>query len=205
MKTVDVTISTPISVMFGTYLAASPYAKTLIEITKVIVSSPDTLHKLIFSGMVYTVSIKKGIASVLCKSMNGLLSRRIPRITYQTNCNWSLFSAQCGLSASNYEYVTTVGTITGNDLELPGITGISSNKYQGGTIAFGTEKRLITNHVNTTITVLVQFADIAIGNSVILYPGCNGSPTACASFGNKLKFMGMPHIPTKNALLWGFR
>lgn len=205
MKTVDVTVSTPVAVAFGEYLAASPYARTSIEIIKVFVSSPDTLSKLIFTGMIYTVSVKNGVASALFKSSNGLLARVVPRVIYQTSCNWSLFSAQCGLIKTNYEYSATVGSVSGNDLVLPLLANIPDKKYQGGILTFGAEQRLITNHVGTTVTVLVQFAGIVSGDSVKLYPGCNGSPGACASFGNQAHYMGMPHIPTRNALMWGFR
>lgn len=205
MKTVDVTISTPVAVAFGEYLAASPYSKTTVTITKVFVSSPDTLSKLIFTGLIYSVSIKNGVSSALFKSSNGLLSRRVPRIIYQTNCNWALFSPQCGLSKANYAYTATVESVSGNDLTLPLLVNVPSKKYQGGILAFGTEQRLITNHVGTTVTVLVQFAGIVTGDSVKLYPGCNGSPTSCAAFGNSANFMGMPYIPTRNALMWGFR
>lgn len=205
MKTVDVTISTPVVVAFGEYLSASPYSRTYIDITKVFVSSPDTLNKLIFSGMVFSVSVKKGVASVLCKSNNGLLSRKIPRVVYQTNCNWSLFSADCGVSKTNYEFAAAASLITANNITLPTLIAMADKRFQGGTVVFGAEQRLITNHVGTVITVLVQFPNIIAGDQVKLYPGCNGSPAACASFGNAARFMGMPHIPTRNALLWGFR
>lgn len=205
MKTVDVTISTPVVVAFGEYLSSSPYSKTYIDITKVFISSPDTYHKLIFSGMVFSVSVKKGIASVLCKSNNGLLSRKIPRIIYQTNCNWSLFSEECGVSKSNYAFAATASLITANNITLPTLSSVANKRFQGGTVVFRAEQRLITNHVGTVITVLVQFPNIIAGDHVTLYPGCNGSPAACDTFENASRFMGMPHIPTKNALLWGFR
>jgi uncharacterized phage protein (TIGR02218 family) len=205
MKTVDVTISTPVVVAFSEYLAASPYSKTTVTITKVFVSSPDTLSKLIFTGMLYSVSVKNGIASTLFKSSNGLLARRVPRVMYQTNCNWALFSEQCGLDKDDYMYNAVVGSVSDNDLTLPLLINIPDKKYQGGILAFGAEQRLITNHAGTTVTVLVQFAGIAAGDAVKLYPGCNGSSGACASFGNQAHYMGMPHIPTRNALMWGFR
>ena len=205
MKTIDVTISTPIAVAFQEYLSISPYARTYVEIIKVFVSSPDTLSKLIFAGMVYTVSVKKGIASVLCKSSNGLLSRKIPRLIYQTTCNWSLFSTNCGLSRTNFELIAVVGSVSGNDLVIGALSDVPDKKYQGGTITWGAEQRLVTGHSGLTLTLLVNFAGVTAGDQIFLYPGCNGSPTACASLGNELNFMGMPHIPTKNALLWGFR
>lgn len=205
MKTVDVTVSTPVDVAFGEYLSASPYARTTVEITKVFLSDPDTLNKLIFSGLIYTVSVKNGVASALFKSANGLLSRKVPRVTYQSNCNWSLFSEQCGIQKSLYKHTTTVNSIDGNILTLDNFSTVADKKYQGGTIAFGVEERLLTNHSGSNVTLLVQFPNIAVGDTVHLYPGCDGSPTACASFNNQDNFMGMPNIPTRNALLWGFR
>jgi len=205
MKTVDVTVSTPVDVAFGEYLSASPYARTTVEITKVFLSDPDTLNKLIFSGLIYTVSVKNGVASALFKSANGLLSHKVPRVTYQSNCNWSLFSEQCGIQKSLYKHTTTVNSIDGNILTLDNFSTVADKKYQGGTIAFGLEERLLTNHSGSNVTLLVQFPNIAVGDTVHLYPGCDGSPTACASFNNQDKFMGMPNIPTRNALLWGFR
>lgn len=205
MKTVDVTVSTPVAVAFNEYLAQSPYGRTTIEIIKVFVSSPDTLAKQIFTGMVYNVSVKNGVASVLFKSANGLLSRTVPRVHFQTNCNWSLFSTQCGVLKADYELRATISAVSENTLTIPLLTNSPDKQYQGGTIEFGTEQRLITNHDGTVITVLVQFAGIAMNSPVKLYPGCSGSAIACASFNNQAHFMGMPHIPSRNALMWGFR
>lgn len=205
LKVIEVSITAPIEKLFQEYIASAPYSKTIVDIIKVFVSSPDTLNQLIFTGSVATVSLKNGIATALCKSRNSLLARKIPRIIYQTNCNYSLFDNGCGINPSSYERFAHVFSISNNDLVMTGITGIPDGYYQGGMIFFGNEARLVTTHVGTTITLLIQFADIEVGDSVTLYPGCNGTPAACASFGNQDRFMGMPNIPTKNAILWGFR
>jgi hypothetical protein len=205
MKTVDVTITIPIAAAFQEYLSVSPYAKTIVTITKVFVSSPDSLSKLIFTGMVHTVAVSKGVASVVCKSANALLTRKVPRIIYQTNCNWSLYSDDCGVVKTNHELISTVGSISGNDIVLNLSSSLPDTMLKGGTFVWGSEQRLITNQVGNTVTVLVQFAGIAVDDQVFLYPGCDGSYGACKGYGNQYRFMGMPHIPTKNALLWGFR
>jgi len=205
LKTIDVRIAAPVTRVFQNYLSIAPFRPTTVEIRRVFLSDPDALNQLIFTGIIDAVSVSKGTATALCRSANKRLSRKIPRMFYQTTCNHVIFDAGCKLNKNSYMRPCIVLDISANDLTLSNLGGVSSGAYVGGSVEFGLEERLITTQTANVVTLLVQFSNLSIGDTVKLYPGCIGTIQMCAGFGNLANFFGMPYIPTKNAILWGFR
>ena len=205
MKTVDVSISVPVTIAFGEHLSRAPYQSTTIEIYRIFVANPDTDAKLIFVGTIHNVSIKNNIATGTCRSTNRTLSRTFPRFHYQTTCNHMIYDEGCGLLRENNRLPVTVGLINGAEIFLNELQGMPDQSFQGGIMEYNGEERLITSQVDGTVTVLIPFTGLSVGNEVNLYPGCDGNPGTCRGYNNIDHFFGMPYIPTRNPILWGFR
>lgn len=205
MKTVDVSITIPVTLAFGEHISRAPYRSTFIEIWKVFVASPDSTAKLMFIGKVENVSVSNFVATALCKSTNRTLSRRFPRIFYQTSCNHMIYDAGCGLSKQAHELVSVLHGIDGANLTLNDLTGFPTSAFQGGIIECDGEERLVTDQVGSAVTILLPFTGAKIGDTVRLYPGCDGNPGTCSGYQNSPNYFGMPYIPTRNPILWGFR
>ena len=59
--------------------------------------------------------------------------------------------------------------------------------------------RMITAHTGDTVTVLSPFEDLAAGDSIEVYAGCDRTKAVCVSkFSNYDNFGGWADWPTKN-------
>ena len=167
-----------------------------------------------------------------CVSAGLLFDRKIPRFLLQQRCNYSLFAAGCTLLQSNWKFTATVsnpGTVgypfTFELSSLARVTGSTptyfTDWFAGGWIEFGTgantQRRPIlrsTNPVAGVLTVTISRDPVpfpSIGNTVVLYPGCDGRKESChayngttnpqGKFDNFSNFGGHPFVPPGNPSL----
>ena len=59
--------------------------------------------------------------------------------------------------------------------------------------------RWITAHVGDTLTLSYPFKGMAPGETVSVFPGCDGLESTCRNkFNNVLNFSGFTRLPSKN-------
>lgn len=206
LKAIKVSIALPVSDAFGAYIASAPYNSTRIEIWRAFTSNPDSSAKMIFIGRVQSIQISNYVANVTCQSSSSGLARKFPGIFYQTTCNHMIFDRGCGLVKGAFALPVVVSGAVGTVLTIPDISAFPDNAFQGGTMAYLQEERLITAQVGIEVTILIPFTASDMENAeVTLYPGCDGTAGTCRGYDNEANFLGMPYIPTRNPILWGFR
>lgn len=204
LKAVTVTIAVPIESAMVQFLSSAPFMATDIEVYHVYLDVPDTNYAVRFRGAIHGVTIEDQVAKASCLSMTSNLKRKIPTILYQTTCNHFLFDSKCTLLSEDWVIDETVALVDGSEITLS--NKYATNTYVGGVIQFGGDWRLITSQVEDVFTVLIGFGSMEAGHSVKIYPGCDGTPQKCQSyFDNITHYLGMPGIPVKNAVIWGFR
>lgn len=197
---------------------------TRIEIFAVDVSGSTASNPVqLFAGDILSASIRGSKLTAKAVTGGTVFDRLFPRMRLQIGCNHSLFSAGCTLASSSWKFTATMadpGTagypftfILGSVAKVGGGTPtMGAGYFAGGWAEFGsganTVKRQILNSTAvvsgvTTITLSKDPAVFpAIGDSVTLYPGCDGAFATCsAKFGNSLNFGGMPFIPSSNPSL----
>ena len=206
-KDTKVTVAATILEPTSLYISQSPYAPCVLTIWRVYLANPTTDYIKLFVGKLETVALDKFVMTATFASQSGSFSRLIPRNLYSPWCCHSLFDEQCQVPELSWRKTVTVSGIAGNAITVPAINGFADQFYRAGTMQFNDERRLITDQTGNVVTILFPFGgNLDIGSSVRLLPGCSGHPAICKiRFDNIENYLGFPYIPTKNAVIWGFR
>jgi uncharacterized phage protein (TIGR02218 family) len=203
---VNVDITAPITDIFAAYIGNLPIEPVNVVIYRAI-KSDLTDYVIIFTGTVKTVTIKNRQATAKLEANSSWLFAKMPNVIYQAFCNHDVFDSGCGLIESTWEVIATITTISGYNIESSTFGTFTDQYFTGGVIKFGTDFRLVTNHVGNVLSLQLPFdLRLQIDDDVVALPGCDGAPETCLNkFDNLLRFLGMPYIPSNNPVVWGFR
>jgi len=204
---VKTAVSVPVTKQFVTNAVNFPIRKTQIQIAKVTISEPN-VRTYIFDGIVRGVTFDKGIAQVHCYGMDQL-STRGPKIIYQSGCNWQVFDGDCGLNQAPFKMNANIDSFNAEELTLYSTTfyWMPDGWFVQGKAYYKNDWRFITDNASNYIRLHYRFSDALVVNTGInVYPGCDGLPATCKTkFNNWNKFCGMPSIPSRNPVIWGFK
>lgn len=203
---VKVTITAPLFETLIHYLANQPIEPTRVTIYRALESDLSD-YRILFSGFIKQVSMRDRLASAVCESNSQVLSAKIPTVIYQSFCNHSVFDSGCGLNNLDWRVMALISTVESATLTSTSFAAFDDGYFIGGQIRYDSDLRLITNHLDNTVTLQIPFdSRVKVGTTVEVFPGCDGSPTTCKNrFNNLTRFLGMPYIPSHNPVLWGFR
>ncbi len=186
----------PVAALFIPSLPAFPVRLTVTRFHR-----DDGNYVQLWSGEIASAMFSADGARVRLSGLpvGAVLRRKIPGNTFQGQCNWALFSPQCGLAKASYRVPTTVNTVTATGLVVASVGGHASGYFRTGWAenAAG-ERRWITDQVGTTLTLFSPFSMNMAGQAIDLYPGCDRTLEACAAFSNLARFCGFPFIPGMN-------
>ncbi|HSM84610.1 MAG TPA: phage BR0599 family protein [Candidatus Limnocylindrales bacterium] len=177
----------------------------------------------IFTGEVETASVKGSRITGTASPSGARFDRKLPRFMLQLTCNYALFGPGCTLNRADWQFTATV-----SDPGVPGypfvfqLSGLArvigtapaytQDWFAGGWIEFGAgaakQRRGILLSSLPAAGVLTVTLDRdpapypAIGDAVVLYPGCDGQASTCNfKFNNYLNFGGHPFLPATNPSL----
>jgi uncharacterized protein len=124
----------------------------------------------------------------------------IPRNTCQPQCNWALYSSQCGVSKAAFFVSGPVTVVSGDTVQSTAFAGQPSGWLNNGYLErTNGERRWIVDHVGATVTLLSPFLDLVPGEVIVGQAGCDRTEAVCDSkFNNHARFLGFPRVPTKN-------
>lgn len=204
MGAVEVTIAAPLETAFGRHIANQPIEPTVVTIYRSVLDDMAEFVVL-FKGSVKRISYRNKIASAMCERASAILDTIIPSTVYENFCNHMVFDSGCGLDNSLYQISATVTGLSGGEITATVFAGYADGYFTGGRVEYGTDMRMITDHVTDTITVHVPFdSRVEVGSVLIAQPGCDGDPDTCKTkFSNFYNFLGMPYVPTKNPVIFG--
>jgi uncharacterized phage protein (TIGR02218 family) len=130
--------------------------------------------------------------------------RSVPGNSFQNQCNWTLFSTQCGLVKASYVVSAVTSLISGTTVRSPAFAGFADGYFRSGWMEGPDgESHWITDHVGDTLTLFTPFRALVTGATVNAYPGCDRTITACKAFGNLSHHLGFPFIPSTNPFVQG--
>ena len=201
----SVSISLVLSDPIQKYIATTPLPSTRVAIYRAVASSLAD-YALLFEGAVKQVSVQNKIVTAECFQA-GKVFARLPKIVYQSYCNWQVFDCDCGLDAAVWQVNAGVGSISGANVECAIAASYGDGYFTQGRMYYDGDFRFITNHVGAVLTLQIPFPTLPIGATVLLFPGCDGSPATCQTkFNNFLDHhLSMPYIPSHNPVIWGFK
>ncbi len=158
----------------------------------------------IFSGSVAQVKTSGGTLIASCDQLGGAMHRKISRFFDQRACNFTLFSADCGVNPAGHTVSGTVNLIAGNVIDITCASTDADDYFSKGWARFGSGDTLERRYIlrseliggGQRITLhkpIKQTGAIAVEFT----PGCSGEFGAggCAKFSNQNNFGGAPRKP----------
>lgn len=185
----------------GLYIGPPPDAVVSLTIYAFHKGDTDAEVVVIWQGRVQGVSFDGVEAEITCEPI--FTSMRCPglRGTYQTLCRHELFGAACGVQSEANKLATTVASVSGVSVTVPG--PLASGWARGGMLetARGARRWVLAQSGNV-LTLDNRIPDLLVGEAVTLYAGCDQAFATCRDkFSNHLNFGGFPFMPTKNPFM----
>jgi uncharacterized phage protein (TIGR02218 family) len=152
-----------------------------------------------FRGSVVGVEWEDSLAKLTCQPITHEFGRLVPRTAYNRQCNWPIYSPQCGVDSGPYEAEGSVTAVLGNVITIAGLSSRPDGWYDAGFASWGGQRRFIVRHEGETLTLMSPFHGIEVGLTVTAYPGCDHTETTCAQKFNALeKHFGFARVPYRN-------
>lgn len=123
------------------------------------------------------------------------------RARYQRTCRHVLYGSGCRLDYTDFDFATTVATITGaRTLTLASVNGQANDYFTGGLLIIAGSLFFIEAQTGVALTVSTRLPDdLEVSDAVSIAPGCDRSrPTCEDKFDNVVNFGGFPYMPGKN-------
>jgi uncharacterized phage protein (TIGR02218 family) len=185
------------------YIATNPVAIVWVCNMKLHRDQDPLEASVNFVGQIRDVSFKGAAAKVNCVGFEHFLKQTVPRWRYQINCNHRVFDSKCSLDASLYKTTTAVMLdATKTQLTSADFGAQVDGYFIGGKVTFGIESRTVIAHTGSVVTLMYKFSELADGDTVDAFSGCNGRVETCRDkFNNVINFLGFPFIPVENPAL----
>jgi hypothetical protein len=179
------------------------------------VADPANEWPAIWVGRIINISRTGNQAVVSCEPVSTSMRRPGLRRHYQYGCMHALYGPNCKANRSAASTASTVSSVTGNVVTLPGgWNGARAvAKYAGGLLEWttpegNTEIRTIIRVVGNALTINGLPIGLAAATAVLVSLGCNHQMDDCQSLfvetgtgvSNILNYGGQPWIPTVNPI-----
>ena len=203
---ITVTIDNPIAEQF---IANVPGRVGSVTIERAHADDPAEERIRDFTGFIAQVSFEGDLeATMTCKPATSIFKRTGPRITYMALCNHVLYDARCkilrsGDPAGEFTLTGNVISISGNDIDVAGVTAKGVGFFDGGFVKTPSggddDARLVLSSSGDTLTLLLPFSVAVLGTDVDVFAGCTHDLAICLTkFDNVINYGGFPFVPRKN-------
>ncbi len=166
---------------------------------------------LLFEGAVHGVKFGDDghTAGITARSGDAAFDElAIPRRTYQSNCNNSLYDEYCGANPAFHNHIGAANSVTGNVIEIVGLNASGIDATGGYVRPVGTaDFRQVIAQSGDNVTLLLPFLDSVLGQDIQAFRGCDHDLFSdCAlTFDNTGRFNGFAFVPNRNIFERGIR
>lgn len=175
----------------GNFLHSTAEEVTTLTVLRKVDDAVATYWK----GRVVSAKADGSVIKIECESVFTSLRRQGLRALYLRSCRHGLYSSGCGVSMAAHERRGTVQSVNGQRVLLAQSVG---NDLAGGIIKTQDGVPRYIRAQNGAELLLSRALDIAVGEAVFLYPGCDLQMQTCINHFNNLdNFGGFPWIPSK--------
>ena len=183
------------------YIAFAPEDVTTVTIYRGHYGDPASEFIVYWKGRVVGAKTSGNQIDIQCESVFTSIKRPGLRARFEYTCRRTLYLKGCDVNRESYKLVGTISSIS-NGLILS-VTGASSKPdgyYTGGMIISPDGvPRFVVAHTGDSVTLSRTVPNLAIGQSISVYPGCDHLKETCFNkFNNLNNFGGFPWIPSRN-------
>ena len=187
------------------FKATQPSDEIWLTIREVDFNEPQSAL-IVWVGSIAQVAYpREDTAEVNCASLEASLQRNLLKRTYNRNCDYAIYSADCGLNKAHYAIAATVVAMDGQAITCS-MASPPTRSLNYGIVEWPSMNGLATetrgiDYVdgNGRIILIGGTGGLKIGQSVTLYPGCDQSSATCNNvFNNMLNYGGFRHLPGKS-------
>lgn len=155
------------------------------------------------SGFATALSVDGHVAMIRVPSViDDAMKVRLPMVRAQRLCNHVLRDPQCSVDRFDTRFdvqppALYIVSQSGNVINVSTMDGHPDGWAQFGEAWHFTsgQYRMIVDQVGTTITLNVPFTNVANGDQLVIFAGCDHTVTTCRDkFDNVVNFGGMPNI-----------
>lgn len=185
----------PIAQLFIGYVPEPPM--TLVVVAR---HRGDSGSYEVFRGQISSARLEGARIELLGVPDISADDQTIPRNTCQAQCNWALYSEQCGVSKAAFLVTGAVNVVSADTLQVTAFSAKPAGWFNNGWVERASgERRWILTHAGATLTLMNPFPDLAVGEVVTAFAGCDRTEAVCNSkFSNAARFLGFPRVPVKN-------
>jgi hypothetical protein len=148
-----------------------------------------------WQGVVESVKRNFGAIVVQCTSIDLVTRGNGAHYILSLFCNHKLYSNQCAVNRELWRSEYTVNATT-NVLEISGLVE-ADHYFDNGMAVMGTQSRRIIKQVGIEVTLSSAFTGNPTG-TIVLYPGCELTESACKRFNNIENGLMFARVPVKN-------
>ena len=196
---IKVEASSNLAQQFKAYLPARPIS---LIVTRYQRKDAGMERVTMFAGQLTTVAFESdGMATLNCQPVTKSIRRKVPWQVYKSGCNWALYELGCGVSRTAFAtpagtYTMSGGTVTSNQFATKPDGWFAAGYVE---VAATGERRFVTSHVGTNLTLNYPFTNLAPNEPLVAYAGCQRTKTMCAEkFNNLDNKLGFDFIPELN-------
>ena len=184
-----------VALLFVPYTPSDPVALTIYTFHR-----DDSEVAIAFVGKIVSADFTEHEAILTALPTRSVLSRRLPRLSYQGQCNWPLYSVPCGVDKALFKIDGILSAASGADVQATNWGAKPDGYFTNGFVQRSTgERRFVIAHVGTTLTLMAPFFGLVLGETLSAFAGCDRTETTCSSkFSNLTNHLGFPRIPQRN-------
>lgn len=158
----------------------------------------------IWAGRISTVDFVGIAAEITCDPVFTAMRRVGLRRLYQRQCPHVLYGAACRVNREVHRVDGVASSVSGAGVSVSAASAHANGWFSGGYLEYEVElgipeRRFISDHVGSSITLNTRPEGLSDGQAVKLYPGCDHTTASCTTkFSNILNYGGFPYFTTKN-------
>lgn len=183
----------------------NPFARQFIfaplegEASLTIYRGQSTFWSTYWNGNVANVSLGTLQHTITCKPTLAATTRLGLRRKFSRQCTHDVYGDGCMVLKTAYKVTGTILTVSGVTVTGAAFATKSDQWFRAGYLVVGNVKRMIKDHVGTTITLTHPMLQAVAGNAFTAYPGCDKTRDTCkAKFFNGINYGGQAWMPKKN-------
>lgn len=186
------------------YRTGQPGEPMLVRVR--VLHAGDTEARLQLSGTVQQPGFPAGGACTLqCVTALGESQQTGLRGVIARNCPLTLYGQgerQCNLDRNAWRVPASVSALDAVSATAAALGTYADGWFTGGYIEWSAgltlQRRFISGHVGSVITLMGGTVNLAVGSTISAFPGCAHTIAACTGFGNLSNYGGVIALPLRS-------